>query len=346
MQAVVKYGHQDGAVELRQMAEPRVAPDQVLIQVKAVGVCGSDIHMWREHQSWQIKLPVVLGHEFCGVVAQVGERVTGWKPGERVACETAAEVCGECAYCRSGNYNVCPQRRGFGALIDGAMTEWIAVRPQILHRIPDNVTFEQASLTEPICVAYNALVEKTLIKPGDIVVIQGVGAIGIMALQVARLRGAGTIVALGTDVDAHRLDVARKLGAGYALNIQRQDPLELVRSLGDGYGADLVVDATGVSRALKQAMEMVRPNGKITKIGWGPQPLDFNLDPLVAKAVTLQGSFSHTFATWERALSLLSTGQIDLKPVIGGVYPLADWHTAFETMDQGENIKSVISVSD
>ncbi len=344
MQAVVKYERQDGAVEVRQMPEPRIAPDQVLIQVRAVGVCGSDIHMWREHQSWQIKLPVVLGHEFCGVIAQVGERVTGFKPGERVACETAAEVCGECAYCRSGNYNVCPKRKGFGALIDGAMTEYVAVRPQILHYIPENVTFEQASLTEPICVAYNALVEKTLVKPADVVVIQGVGAIGILALQIAKLRGAGTIIALGTDVDSHRLDVATKLGARYALNIQHENPVELLKSLGDGFGADLVVDATGVSRALKQAMEMVRPNGKITKIGWGPQPLDFNLDPLVAKAVTLQGTFSHTFATWERVLSLLSTGQIDLKPVIGGVYPLTEWHAAFEKMEKGDNIKSVISI--
>ncbi len=342
MQAVVKYGRQDGAVEVRQVSEPRVAPDQVLIQVQAVGVCGSDIHMWREHQSWQIKLPVVLGHEFCGVVEQVGAHVTGFRPGERVACETAAEVCGECAYCRSGNYNVCPKRKGFGALIDGAMTEWIAVRPQILHRIPDNVTFEQASLTEPICVAYNALVEKTLVKPADLVVIQGVGAIGIMALQVARLRGAGTIIALGTDVDSHRLEVAQKLGARYALNIQRENPVELIKTLGDGFGADLVVDATGVSRALKQAMELVRPNGKITKIGWGPQPLDYNLDPLVAKAVTLQGTFSHTFATWERALSLLSTGQMDLGLVIGGVYPLTEWREAFHKMEKGDNIKSVI----
>jgi L-iditol 2-dehydrogenase len=271
--------------------------------------------------------------------------VNGFQVGERVTCETAAEVCGRCVYCLSGNYNLCPHRKGYGNQIDGAMTSYVAARPQILHRIPENVSFEQAAMTEPVCVAYNALVEKTAaIKPGDIVVVQGVGAIGIMALQVARARGAGTLISLGTDTDGHRLDVARELGAHYVINVRQQDPVAFVRSLGDGFGADLVVDCTGVSPALKQALEMVRPNGRITKIGWGPQPLNFNLDPLVGKAVTLQGSFSHTYPTWERVLAMFSGHQINLGPVIGGVYPLTEWKQAFSAMEHGDNIKSVIKI--
>ena len=345
MQALVKFGLNDGEVELREVQEPTIGPDRVLVEVKAAGVCGSDIHMWRNHQSWKIKLPLVLGHEFSGIVAEVGQAVNGFQPGDRVTCETAAVVCGQCAYCLRGNYNLCPHRLGYGALIDGAFTSHIAVRPQILHHVPDNVPYEHAALTEPICVAYNALVEKTTIKPGDLVVIQGPGPIGIMALQVARLNGAGTLVVLGTDVDAHRLEVAAELGADYTLNVQREDALALVRSLGDGFGADLVVDCTGVSKALQQSLDLVRPNGCITKIGWGPQPLDFNLDPLVAKAVTLQGSFSHTYSTWERVLSLLATGQINLNPVIGGVYPLGHWQEAFTLMEKGDNVKSVLRMA-
>ncbi|GIV79324.1 zinc-binding dehydrogenase [Litorilinea aerophila] len=345
MQALVKFGNHDGDVEIREVPEPRPGPGQVLLEVKAAGVCGSDLHMWRENHSWAIKLPLILGHEFCGVVAEVGEGVTGFQVGDRVACETAAAVCGQCVYCLSGNYNLCPHRLGYGALADGAFTRYVVARPQILHRIPDNVPFEHAALTEPICVAYNALVEKTAMKPGDLVVIQGPGPIGIMALQIARLRGAGTLVVLGTDVDQHRLEVAEELGAHYVLNIQRDDPVALIRSLGDGFGADLVVDCTGVSRALQQSLELVRPNGRITKIGWGPQPLDFSLDPLVGKAVTLQGSFSHTYPTWERALGLLSTGQINLGPVIGGVYPLTEWEEAFHAMERGDNVKSVLQIS-
>lgn len=345
MQALVKFGHQDGDIEIRDIPKPTTGSDQVMIRVKAVGVCGSDIHLWHENQSWAIKLPLVMGHEFSGVVSEVGERVRGFEVGARVVSETAATICGQCSYCVTGNYNLCPHRLGYGALIDGAFTEYVAVRPQILHHIPANVSFEEAALTEPICVAYNALVEKTTIKPGDLVVIQGPGPIGIMALQVARLSGAGPLVMLGTDADPHRLKVAAALGAHHTLNVQRANPVELVQSLGDGFGADIVVDCTGVSGALKQSLALVRPNGCIVKIGWGPEPLDFSLDPLVGKTVTLQGSFSHTYPHWERVLKLLSTGQIDLKPVIGGIYPLDQWQEAFTRMEEGESVKSVLVIN-
>ena len=344
MDALIKYGREDKNVELRDIPQPPdPKPGDVVVEVRAGGVCGSDIHMWRNQQSWAITLPLVLGHEFCGTIAAVGADVDNFKVGDRVAVETAAQVCGSCAYCHSGDYNQCPHRLGYGALIDGSFTQYVSARQAILHHIPDNVSFEHASLTEPICVAYNALVEKTpVIRPGDTVVIQGPGPIGMMALFVAKLRGASEIVMLGTKVDKQRLAVAADIGATQTLNIDEDDPLELVRSLGDGYGADLVVDCSGVSIALQSAMELVRPNGIITKIGWGPQPMDFNLDPLVQKAVTLQGCFSHLYSTWERALALLSSGQIDLTPIIGGVYPLGEWEEAFEEMEAGVNVKSVL----
>ncbi len=344
MQALVKYDSRPDAVELRDIPEPPdPGPDDVILEVKAAGVCGSDLHMWQENHSWEIRLPLVLGHEFCGLVAAVGNGVTKVKPGDRVACETAAKICKQCSYCLGGAYNLCPERLGYGALADGAFTRFVTARQEILHQIPEGVPFSHAALTEPVCVAYNALVEKTAImKPGDTVVIQGAGTIGIMALLVTRLRGASEIIVLGTDVDDHRLGIAAELGASRTLNIQQEDPVDYVLSRGDGLGADLVVDCSGVSVALEQAMAMVRPNGLITKIGWGPQPLGFNLDPLVGKAVTLQGSFSHTYNTWERVLGLMGSGQLNLDPVIGGEYPLVDWYSAFEHMEAGRNVKSVL----
>ncbi len=344
MEALVKFGREDKQVEIRDIAQPPdPGPGEVVVEVRAAGVCGSDLHMWRDHQSWTIKLPLVLGHEFCGTIAAVGADVAGFQVGDRVAVETAAEICGNCVFCHAGDYNQCPHRLGYGALYDGSFTRFVTARQGILHRIPANVPFEYAALTEPICVAYNALVEKTpALRPGDTVVIQGPGPIGMMALFLAKLRGASEIIMLGTDVDKQRLGVAEQIGATKTLNIDEDDPIELVRSLGDGYGADLIVDCTGVSIALQSALEMVRPNGIITKIGWGPQPLNFNLDPLVQKAVTLQGTFSHLYSTWERALGLLSSGQIDLELIIGGVYPLGDWVEAFEEMEAGNNVKSVL----
>lgn len=345
MDALIKYGRDDKNVEVRDISQPPdPQPHQVIVEVQAAGVCGSDLHMWRENHSWEIKLPLVLGHEFCGTVAEVGSNVTQFKVGDRVAVETAAEVCGECVFCHSGNYNLCPNRLGYGALHDGAFTKFVTARQQILHHIPDNVPYEHASLTEPICVAYNALVEKTpVIRPGDNVVIQGPGPIGMMALFIAKLRGASQITMVGTNRDLKRLEVAKQIGATHTVNINEADAVEFVKDMGDGYGADLVVDCTGVSIALKSAMEMVRPNGIITKIGWGPEPLHFSLDPLVQKAATLQGTFSHLYSTWERVLGLLSSGQIDLNPIIGGVYSLDKWEEAFEEMEAGNNVKSVLT---
>ena len=342
MRAVVKYGRQPGNVAVQEVPEPTITPEQVLVEVGAVGVCGSDIHLWHENQSWAIQCPVILGHEWAGTIVEVGENVAGWTVGERVAVETAAFVCGQCTYCLTGAYHMCPHRKGYGNLIDGAMTKYVAVRPGILHRIPRGVSLEHAALTEPACVATQALTVNSRIKPGDIVVIQGAGTIGIMALQIARISGAGTIIMLGTDMDTQRLEVAQELGAHYTVNVQHDDATGLLRSLGDGFGADVVVDCTGVSAALKQALDLVRPLGAIVKIGWGPQPLHFSLDPLVAKAATLQGSFSHTYATWERVLNLMATGQLNLDPMIGGVYPLEDWEIGFHAMHVGENVKSVL----
>lgn len=345
MKALVKYGLTDGDVELRDVPEPVLQPGTVLVSTRAVGVCGSDIHMWRNGQSWEVTLPVTLGHETAGVIAAVADDVTGWRTGDRVVCETAASICGECALCRVGRYNLCPYRQGYGATRDGAFAEMLLAEPRVLHRIPENVSFEQAALTEPFAVAFNALVERAEVTPGDLVVIQGAGAIGALCLQIARLRGAGTTVVLGTPVDEQRLRTARELGADYTLDVTRADAAALVRSLGDGLGADVVVDATGTSAALAQSLDLVRPLGAIAKIGWGPQPLNFSLDPLVAKAVTLYGSFSHTWTTWERVLGLFSTGALDTTTVLGGVYDIDDWKAAFGHMESGRNIKSVMRMT-
>lgn len=345
MKAIVKYGRFDGAVEVREIAEPELTPGTVLIRPRAVGVCGSDIHMWREHQSWEVKDDLVLGHEAAGIVAAVGKDVRDWQVGDEVVMETAAQICGVCVYCRGGNYNLCPGRLGYGALFDGSMAEVVPAEPRVLHRKPESVPFEHAAMTEPYCVAFNGLVERGSVKPGDVVVVQGVGPIGSVSIQIARLRGAGTVVALGTSADAARLERAKTLGADLTIDITQEDPVEVLAALGDGYGADVVVDATGVSAALGQSMRLVRPLGSIVKIGWGPQPFGESLDPMVEKAVTLYGCFSHTWKTWERVLTLFASKRIDPGTIIGGSYAIEEWEEGFRLMEFGNNTKSVISLS-
>lgn len=334
--AVVNFSPEKGSVEIREIDQPIIGEEDVLLEVANVGVCGSDLHQWTADHSWPVNYPVVLGHEFGGHIVEVGSRVKGWKEGDRVVSETAAVIDVNNPMSRIGLYNLDPTRKGFGYGVNGAMTRFVKVPARCLHKVPDQIPFEHACLTEPCCVAYSAVVENTGLKPGDRVVVLGPGTIGILCAAMARLCGAQVAI-VGLEADKHRLDIAKQYGCEAIIG----DATEWAFKR-DGLGADCVIDAAGSSITLKIAMQLVRPNGKITKVGWGPQPLGFNLDPLVQKNIRLQGSFSHNWPTWERVLALLASGQLDVKPIIGGVWPITQWHTAFEKMHIGEIVKSVL----
>ena len=334
--AVVNFSPEKGSVEIREIDQPIIGEEDVLLEVANVGVCGSDLHQWTADHSWPVNYPVVLGHEFGGHIVEVGSRVKGWKEGDRVVSETAAVIDVNNPMSKIGLYNLDPTRKGFGYGVNGAMTRFVKVPARCLHKVPDQIPFEYACLTEPCCVAYSAVVENTGLKPGDRVVVLGPGTIGILCAAMARLCGAQVAI-VGLEADKHRLDIAKQYGCEAIIG----DATEWAFKR-DGLGADCVIDAAGSSITLKIAMQLVRPNGKITKVGWGPQPLGFNLDPLVQKNIRLQGSFSHNWPMWERVLALLASGQLDVKPIIGGVWPITQWHTAFEKMHTGEIVKSVL----
>ena len=222
------------------------------------------------------------------------------------------------------------------------MTHYTKVPERILHHIPATLPFEVAALTEPCCVAYNATCGNARILPGDAIAVIGPGPIGLLCAAMAKLAGAGEIVVIGTPVDTRRLQVAEQIGASATLGAKGEDIVAWTRSLRDGYGFDVVIDAAGVSATLKLALDIVRPAGQISKVGWGPQPFNFSLDPLVLKAVTLQGSFSHNWPIWERVVRLLASGQLDFGPEFSRISPLAQWHDAFEAMHSGEIVKAVL----
>ncbi len=334
--AVVNYAPEKGSVEIREIEEPAIGEEDVLLEVANVGVCGSDLHQWTADHSWPVNYPVVLGHEFAGIIVETGSKISQWKKGDRVVSETAAVIDFNNPMSKAGFYNLDPTRKGFGYGVNGAMTKFVRVPARCLHRLPEKLSFEHACLTEPCCVAYNAVVENTGIKPGDRIIVLGPGTIGILCAAVAKICGAEVAV-VGLEADKTRLDVARQ----YGCEIITGDATEWAQRK-DGLGADAVIDAAGVSITLQLAMQLVRPKGKITKVGWGPQPLGFSLDPIVQKNITLQGSFSHNWPIWERVISLLASGQLDVQPIIGGIWPISQWKTAFETMHRGEIVKSVL----
>ncbi|MGA2115615.1 MAG: zinc-binding dehydrogenase [Bryobacteraceae bacterium] len=342
MIGLVNYAKDAHSVELRDLPVPEIGEEDVLFSVQAVAVCGSDLHQYYGTQSWPVNFPVVLGHEFAGVVAKTGSRVRGFEEGDRVVSETAAVLPADSAFIRRGLYNLEPKRAGFGYGVDGAMASFVRVPARCLHRLPDSLAFEKAALTEPCSVAYNAVCVNSRIRPGDSVAVIGPGPIGLLCALMAKLAGAGHLVVVGIPADARRLEVASRIGAETVLGARNEKVQEWVRNFGDGYGLDLVIDAAGVSASLKMALDIVRPAGQITKVGWGPQPLNFSLDQLVQKAVTLQGSYSHNWPIWEKVISLLASGKIDVDPVLNRVSSLDEWHEAFEEMHNGRIVKAVL----
>ncbi len=342
MKAVVKYADAPGATELRDVPIPEIGETDVLVEVAYAGVCGTDPHLHKNTSSFKFVRPFILGHEFAGTITKVGAKVTGFSIGNRVTSETHAEYCVKCTLCKQNNYPLCRDRKGYGFHVDGAFTKFVRVPERILHHVPDNVSLKAASITEPFCVAYKAFVSNSNVKPGDTVVVIGPGSIGILCVRLAQLSGAGEIVVIGTEGDDKRLELSKDFGATITINSAKEDPLERIMSIGDGYGAALVLDLAGGSSTLKLSMDAVRPSGQITKIGWGRQPVNFSLDPLIAKSVTLKGHFSHTWDVWEKCLTLMGKEMVDLEKLITHELGIDQWEKAFELSESKEAVKVVL----
>jgi alcohol dehydrogenase/L-iditol 2-dehydrogenase len=342
MIGLVNYAKEPHSVELRELPIPEIGEEDVLFKVQAVGICGSDLHQYTGKQSWAVNYPVVLGHEFAGSVAKLGNRVKGFKEGDRVVSETAALLPPDSAFIRQGLYNLEPKRLGFGYGVNGAMAPFVKVPARCLHHVPAELTLDKAALTEPCSVAYNAVCVNSRVRPGDTIAVIGPGPIGLLCAAMAKLSGAGHLIVIGIPADAKRLEIAKRIGADTILGAQGENVTEWVKNFGDGYGVDLVIDAAGVSQSLKLGLDIVRPAGQITKVGWGPQPLNFSLDQLVQKAITVQGSYSHNWLIWEKVLFLLASGKIDLNPLLNRISPLSEWQDAFEEMHSGAIVKGVL----
>jgi alcohol dehydrogenase/L-iditol 2-dehydrogenase len=339
--AVVHYALEDGAVELREVEVPEIDDESVLLEVGAVSVCGSDVHQMHNTHSWTVNIPVTLGHEFAGTVARVGRNVRNFKEGDRVVSETAAVICGHCIPCRTGQYNLCRQRKGFGYGVDGAMTRFVKTPGRCLHHIPKTLAFNRACLTEPTAVAYNAMCANSIIRPGDFVVVIGPGPIGLLCARMAALSGARPLVVAGRTADFHRLETAQKLGATHVINVDDASLEHAVFEI-NADGADLVCDASGASSPLQMALKLARPDGQVTKVGWSPSNVPIDLNPLVQGNVRLQGSFSHNYPMWEKVIGLLTEDLIMADEIVGLETTLEDWAAAFEAMHSGRIIKSVL----
>ena len=340
--AVVQYALKERSVELREAPIPDPAPKSVIVKVAAAGICGTDVHQYLNEHSWPVNVPVIMGHEFSGIIHSMGDEVSNFAPGDRVVCETSAIVCGDCDYCRTGHYQFCPHRKSFGQLLDGGFTSFVEVPSHCLHRVPKHLPLYLAALTEPMCVSYNAAVVHANIRPGKSVAILGCGAVGLMCVQLAKLQGADLIILTGLSRDAKRLAMGKKLGATHTIAVDQENLLSVTNRIHDGLGIDVIIDLSGRNQSLRDAIHIVRPEGQIIRAGWGPGSYNFSLDPLVHKGVCLQGVFSHNWEIWEKSLSLLASGRIDLSNLEVLRLPIERWKEGFEGMCEARLIKVVL----
>ncbi|WP_018924608.1 zinc-binding dehydrogenase [Salsuginibacillus kocurii] len=340
MKALVKTEHGFGHLEIQDKPEPEAGRGQVKIEVKCAGVCGSDIHTYEGH--YKVATPVTLGHEFAGVVVDVGEDVTEFKTGDRVTSETTYSICGTCRYCQSGDYNLCNHRKGLGTQQDGGFTNYVIARKESVHHLPEKVDFQAGAMTEPLACTYHA-VEKTTINENDVVVVIGPGPIGLLTAQTAKSKGA-TVVITGLSADKVRLDKAKELNIDYAVNTQEEDINQLINSLTEGYGADVVFECSGAPPAANQGLALLRKKGQYSQVGIFAQPeIQFDLEKIIQKEIRVVGSRSQKSADWEPSLHLMNTGVVQAKPLVTHEYDITQWEEAYQAIKQGEAIKVLLT---
>ncbi|UCE10030.1 MAG: zinc-binding dehydrogenase [Candidatus Thorarchaeota archaeon] len=339
MRGLVKTARGEGNLELQDLEEPRPKPNEVLIEVKAAGICGSDIHI--KHDQSFYTPPVVLGHEYSGVVVEIGQDVQSVAVGDRIVSPATA-YCGQCYHCKTGCVNrcTCPDKRILGvSLADGAFAKFMTVPEFIIHKVPESLSFEEAALAEPTACVVHSLAESTPITPGDVVVVQGPGTMGLLATQVAKTMGAGSVIVTGITSDRWRLDIAEMIGADLTIDVQKEEADEVVKSHSDGLGADVVIEASGAGPARSQALEFVKSTGHISLLGVQGKPTEINLDYMIEKELTMVGTWGTLPSSWVTTLRMMASGQIDVKPLITHKIPLIDWERGFELMESQKAIK-------
>jgi len=339
MKGLMKTQLGAGNVEIREVPEQKPGPGEVMIEVRAAGICGTDIHIWKDE--YRSVPPMIMGHEGSGVIAALGEGVDGFSVGDRVTSETFAKFCGRCFFCKRGKPNLCPERKSIGTHLNGFFAKYLIIRASAVHRLPDNVSFWAGALSEPLACCVHGILGRIPVTAGDWVVISGPGTIGLLSLQLAKADG-GKAIVLGTDKDEERLALARRLGADEAINVQRQDPLPVIQERTEGLGADLAIECAGAAASFNQCLKLTRKGGRISQGGLFGKPVSTDLELVAMKELEVFGFFSHVPSAWDRVLKLMAEGKVLTEPLVSHRLALREWKMGFSFMEKGEGLKILL----
>lgn len=318
-------------LDYQEFPAPAPAADEVLVRVRACGVCGSDIHGW-DGSTGRRQPPLIMGHEAAGEVAAAGPHVTRWRIGDRVTFDSTL-YCGACAHCRAGRVNLCENRRVVGVSPGeyrqhGAFAEYVAVPERVLYRLPDALTFERAAMVEPVSIALHA-VGRVKVSAGDAAVVVGTGMIGTLVVQALRWAGCGTVIAV--DLDDKKLSLARELGAHHVLRSDACDVVAEVMKLTGGRGADLAFEVVGVTTTLDLALRSLRKGGTAVLVGNLAPKTNFPLQLVVTRELSVLGSCGSA-GEYPLCLELIANGTIRVDPLISAVAPLAEGDAWFRRL--------------
>jgi len=335
MKALMKLVN--GEMSLVDVPEPSPGPGEVKIKVKATGICGTDLYGYSA-----VKPPVIIGHETSGEVVEVGKDVKKIQVGERVTTETTAYICGKCIFCKSGDYNLCPERKGLGSKVNGAFAKYFLIREESVHRLPSHIDFLSGALTEPLACATHAVMEQAEVSANDVVLVLGPGSLGLLVSQVAKAKGSKVIIC-GISGDERRLALAKDLGIDFAINLQVMDIHRFLREITDNYGADTVFECSGSPAATHLGLELVRKRGKYIQAGILHRRVEIDFDDvLFGREIYLIGSHTQKPSSWVKALKLMEEKKVNLKALITNRLPLTEWEKGFKIAKQRNSIKVIL----
>jgi len=320
-------------LKVEEIPTPEIRDDEVLVEIKAVGLCGSDVHIVYEGVTPTSHKPIILGHEPSGVVAAVGKDVTGWKPGDRVSI-TPGIFCGSCSNCINGHAEICLSRQVIGIQRDGALAEYLNIPAKNLVRLPEQVPFEVgAIITDAIATPFHALIDRAQLKPGESIAIFGAGGLGLHAVQIAKLAGAKQIFVIDTRDD--QLERAKSLGADVTINPSKESPVDRINNMTNGFGVDVSAEFIGLQNTIAQAVESVAIGGRTVVVGLGPEPISV-LPPtiFVRKQLSLLGSYGFTKQTIEQLVELVAAGKLNVEESITHTFPLEEVNTALRYLHE------------
>lgn len=340
MKALVKKSAEAG-IWMQDVPMPKIGPHDVLVQIKKVAICGTDVHIykWDDWSKRTIKTPMTIGHEFAGEIAKLGSQVEGWKVGDRVSAEGHV-VCGQCRTCKAGKPHLCPNTRGIGVNRDGIFAEYAAIPASNLWRLDKGISDDLAAIFDPFGNATHTALSFNVV--GEDVLITGAGPIGCMAAAIARHVGARNVVI--SDVNEYRLNLAKKLGATRTVNVSKEKISDVMKELGMVGGFDVGMEMSGSPQAFAQMLDSMYNGGRVAMLGIMPNGAGIDWDKVIFKGLFLKGIYGREmYETWYKMQAMVLSG-LDISPVITHHFAFDDFQKGFDAMISGDSGKVILSL--